>query len=113
MHTTELQPIHRLSRDLAKAAAQLSDDEARYLVDFYYISQRDRIRAANQLRALSETAEPCSVLGWLSEQAGTLEAQIKRALQRYSTAHQVGEWSLSVDGIGPIVSFPKYRTPCK
>ena len=39
----DLTPITRLSRDLRTAAATLTDREARYLVDAYYLIQNNRI----------------------------------------------------------------------
>ena len=45
---TEQTNIFRLTRDLKNAARTLSDAEARFLVDAYYMMQRDRIRASNQ-----------------------------------------------------------------
>lgn len=100
----KIEPIERLKRDIAKTAATLSDQEARYLVDYYYICQEDRKRANNQTRALTEGQEPCAVVAWLAEQAATLEAQIKRALDIYTSAHPVGEWLKSIYGIGPVIS---------
>lgn len=100
----QLEPITRLTRDLAQASATLSAGEARFLVDAYYSMQEDRIRSGNQIRALSESEEPHDVLRWLSDQSETLEAQIKRSLQKYVEAHPVGEWLLSVKGIGPVIA---------
>ena len=39
-----LDPLVRLSRDLKRAAIELGDDEARYLVDYYYTWQEARKR---------------------------------------------------------------------
>lgn len=64
-----LDPIQRLSKDIKDASRVLSDDEARFLVDYYYIAQDDRKRSASQVRALDESAEPNLVLRWLSAQA--------------------------------------------
>jgi hypothetical protein len=89
---------------LREAARSLSDDEARFLVDAYYMMQRDRIRAGNQVRALSESKEPNDVLTWLGEQSATLETQIKGALGKYSQASVVGAWAESICGIGPVLS---------
>lgn len=50
--------IHRLKRDLVKAAATLSIDEARFLVDAYYQIQEHRKTAGNQVRAIAESEEP-------------------------------------------------------
>ncbi len=96
--------VGRLTRDLTKAAATLSSDEARYLVDAYYIAQDDRMRANNQVRALAENEEPHLVIAWLARQCDTLEAQIKRALDAYTSAHPMGDWMRQVHGIGPVIS---------
>jgi hypothetical protein len=99
-----LEHVQRLSKDLAQAAKTLSDNEARFLVDSYYIIQEDRKRSANQVRALGENAEPNSVLQWFYSQNQLLEAQIKRALDGYTSAHPMGAWMRAVHGIGPVLS---------
>jgi len=97
-------PIDRLTRDLRVAARQLGDDEARYLVDAYYIMQDDRKRTYSQTVALGEAGEPNDVIGWLNAQSRTLENQIKSALDAYTNAHKMGSWMRSVHGIGPVLS---------
>lgn len=97
-----MNPIQRLTRDLANAAKTLSDAEARFLVDSYYQMQANRIRAAGQVRAMGK--EPHDVLAWLEDQSATLEAQIKRALDKYTEAHPIGEWMRNIFGIGPVIS---------
>jgi hypothetical protein len=104
MSSTELTPVSRLSRDLAKAAISLSRHEARYLVDTYYQMQEDRKRASNQARALITNSEPANVVEWLARQSQTLEQQIKRALDTYSATDPVGEWSRGIIGIGPVIA---------
>jgi hypothetical protein len=100
---TEHRPsIHRLDRDLVKASTTLSEQEARFLVDAYYISQEDRKRAHNQVRSMED--EPHQLVGWLAEQSQTLESQIKRALQSYSDSHPAGQWMQSIFGIGPVIA---------
>lgn len=98
--------IERMSRDLAASAATMSRDEARYLVDAYYQMQDSRIRAQGQLRAgVQEVDEPPhATLGWLFASNTTLENQVKRALDIYSTASEVGRWSRSIVGIGPVIA---------
>lgn len=100
----EMNPITRLSRDLANAAITLSEQEARYLVDSYYQMQDNRIRAYGQIRAMGETYEPHSVLAWLAEQSETLEKQVQRALDKYSINHEIGGWLRGVIGIGPVIA---------
>jgi hypothetical protein len=94
--------VVRMSRDLVAAATTMTADEARFLVDAYYQMQEDRKRSAN--RMLSMQAEPHSVIAWLAEQSETLEGQIKRALDKYTDAHAVGEWLKSVYGVGPVIA---------
>lgn len=100
----DLEPVVRLSKDLAAAARTLSRDEARFLVDAYYAMQRNRIRAGGQSRALEETKEPHDVLSWLEQQSEALENQVKRALGKYAESDRLGEWALSVQGIGPVIT---------
>ena len=100
--------IARLSRDLVQAAVTLSDTEARFLVDAYYIAQEGRKRAANQERSMAGTAgttpEPHEVLTWLAAQNRLLEQQIQRALDRYTDGRPIGRWLKSIYGIGPVIS---------
>lgn len=99
-----MNPVTRLTKDIAKAAITLSDQEARFLVDTYYQMQDNRIRADGQIRAMGESEEPHSVLTWLSEQNETLEHQIKRALDKYSFSHPDGQWLRGIYGIGPVIA---------
>lgn len=95
-------PLIPLERDLRKAAETLSDLEARYLVDYYYQVQNGRIRAGNQIQAQEQ--EPHELVVWLAENTRRLENNIKLALGIYAKASPVGRWSLSVCGIGPVIS---------
>jgi hypothetical protein len=94
--------VTRLTRDLVRASVTLSDDEARYLVDAYYLMQEARKRTNNQILAMK--AEPHTVIAWFADQNETLENQIKRALDSYSDGHPVGEWLKSLFGIGPVIA---------
>jgi hypothetical protein len=99
-----LEGVTRLSRDLKKAAATLSANEARYLVDAYYAMQGDRIRSANQVRALTASEEPHQTIAWLADNAGVLERSIASALDAYSKASRVGQWARSIVGVGPVIA---------
>jgi hypothetical protein len=96
--------IKRLNKDLREAAETLSRDEARFLVDAYYIMQENRIREDSQIRTLQQNAEPSAVIGWLSGQTTVLEDQIKAALDRYSSHQPIGIWARSIKGIGPVIA---------
>lgn len=96
--------VAKLSRDLLTAARTLSHGEARFLVDLYYLQQDHRKRSNNQVRALTESGEPHTVLAWFAEQGETLERRVASVLKTYADAHPVGEWLQDIDGIGPIIS---------
>lgn len=104
MTEMQLDEVTRLTRDLRKASATMTASQARYLVDSYYMMQDQRIRAGNQTRALSETGEPHEVVTWLSEQSQILENSVKSALQSYAKHNPVGEWSMSIKGVGPVIA---------
>lgn len=101
--TNEHSPaVKRLTRDLVEASKTMSEEEARYLVDSYYLMQDDRKRAHNQVRQMPN--EPHAVIGWLGEQGTTLENQIKRALDSYTDAKLIGIWLKANYGVGPIIA---------
>ena len=92
----------RLNKDLRQASKTLSDDEARYLVDAYYIMQEDRKRAHNQVR--SSTAEPHTVIAWLAAASQRLEDNIKISLDIYTDNSKIGRWIKSHYGLGPVLA---------
>lgn len=100
----EPEPIKRLTKDLKAAAKTLSDAEARFLVDAFYTMQNNRIRAGNQIRALTKSEEPHETLNWLESNADVLERDMKRALDAYSDSAIVGKWAKSIVGIGPVIA---------
>lgn len=102
--TIDLESVNRLTRDLKAAATSMTADEARYLVDAYYSMQANRIRAANQVRALAESTEPHATIAWLQDNADLLERNIRTALGAYAAAAVPGRWAQSICGIGPVIS---------
>lgn len=99
-----LTPVEKMSRDIAKGAVTMGEAEARFLVDAYYAMQKQRIESGNRVSALSKSEEPHEVILWLQEQSRSLEGQVKRALGKYVEAHPVGQWALSIRGIGPVIA---------
>ena len=94
--------IERLVKDLREATASLSEQEARFLVDAYYIIQEDRKRSNNQIRSMG--AEPHAVLAWFFAQNQLLEKQLLAALDRYGTSKPIGQWARGIFGIGPVIT---------
>jgi hypothetical protein len=104
MSTIDLNPIQKLSKDLKKASIKLSKREVRYLVNSYYQIQEYRKAAANQVLALEKAEEPNEVISWLNENMNSLESQIKRALDTWSSGQELGQWCKSIVGIGPVIA---------
>src|SRR5690349_18426753 len=100
----ELEPIKRLSKDLKEAAMRLSDREASFLVDSYYQLQEYRNTPKDQLDSLVKGGEPCQIIDWLTGETKKLEYQIKNSLERYASESPVGQWTMSLYGIGPVIS---------
>ena len=97
--------IERLTSDLREAARTMSAAQARYLVDYYYQMQDDRIRSKNQGRAAkAETTEPTEWIDWVSNHLVALENRIKSALDNYSDNQEQGRWARSITGIGPVLT---------
>lgn len=98
----DLIAVMRLTRDQQKAAKLLNRAEAKYLVDMYYNLQEQRIRANAQVNSAQE--EPNELISWMYELYKTLEGDMKHALGKYAEGSEVGQWALSVTGIGPVIA---------
>jgi len=96
--------IERLTRDLRDAAALLSDREARFLVDYYYIIQEDRKRSGNQVKSMEDSEEPHVLISFFFSQHKMIENQLKYALDRYSETKPIGRWMKSLFSVGPVIS---------
>ena len=104
MDVLTIDPIQRLNKDLKNAAKILTPGEVRYLVDSYYTIQEYRKAAGSQVRACNESGEPGTLIEWFFSQHDTLENDIKKALDIYTSHHPIGVWTKSIVGIGPVIS---------
>lgn len=109
MVIADIEPLSRISRDIAKAGVTLGPREARFLVDTYYQMQDYRIQANGQIRAImgadaEEVIEPNAVLRWQAESMEMIENQIKLQLGKWAKAQRPGRWALSITGIGPVIA---------
>lgn len=102
----ELEALNKLKRDIKNAGTTLSKEEARYLVDLYYQMQEYRKASGNQVRQLQkeDTKEPHETLAFFANNFRTLERNIKSVLQVYAESKPIGQWMLSICGIGPVIS---------
>lgn len=90
----------KLNKDIKAAARMMTRSQARHLVDAYYIIQEQRLRFGGQIRSMSD--EPHAVLDWAESNSSTQERWIAAALKAYASEQHMGQWAMSVKGIGPI-----------
>jgi len=96
--------VQQLKMDLKKAASSLSKDEARFLVDTYYLHQKNRIRSFLQVRDLRKADEPAQVLDDLVEVQRQIEDVVKLALDHYTRTGMLNQWARSQTGVGPVIA---------
>lgn len=92
----------KLTKDLKRAVTAMTADEARFLVDNYYIMQDNRKRSEGQIRSMQ--TEPHETIAWLSSNAAFLENQIKIALRYFAESQHMGRWAMQFKGIGPVIA---------
>jgi len=108
-------PVLRLSRDMVKGLRQagggVTTSEARYLVDLYYMMQKQRVATNNQAKALDRdatktgnTAEPHEAIDFVVSQFATLEQQVKRILTVYTETHELAWFFDQTVGVGPVIA---------
>jgi len=97
--------LPRIGAEERKQAETMGDAQARYLVDQYYTYQDYRKAAANQITATEyeDQARPM-LLEWLTDDMGQREQRIKAYLGYYAATKPVGQWSMSIYGIGPVIA---------
>lgn len=100
-----------LTKDLKKELRNLdgiSRQEMKALIDNYYQVQNRRIALQGQIRALQQEADDvnttsyCKVLDWQLQSQIIQEKGIKDALEAICKSDEVGQWLLSIKGIGPV-----------
>lgn len=100
--------IDKLTNDIKLAAKTLSNREARYIVDTYYMYQDYRIRSAGQVRSMEQNEtvekEPHLTIDWFMNQSSTMENYLKAVLLKFAENRTVGRWALGICGIGPVIS---------
>jgi hypothetical protein len=100
----ELAPITRASKAEREAAKKLTQHQARFLVDLYYQTQRNRIAAAAQIREAAKAAENPAAFTPVFTDQYTIEKKIATQLGLWAAASTLGRWAQSICGIGPVMS---------
>jgi len=93
--------IDKATKDIRENAIAMQPQEAKFLVTMYYQIQRQRTALGNQRRS---SDEQIVVHDWLTGNVAAVENQCNLLLTHYAKNHEVGRWSNSIHGIGPIIS---------
>lgn len=93
-----------VSKELLSEARLLSRGDARYLVSMYYEVQEQRIRAAAQRRASTQSLGANNPVIFIGDQFEIFEKNVQKALLAYARGDTIGQWALSITGIGPVIS---------
>lgn len=102
---SDLGNVSKLNKDLVSTIKNLTKDEVRYIVDYYYMIQENRKRSGNQIAAFSKTHEPHDLFHYLNDQSVVLENQIKRAMNYWTESYPIAKiLKDKVYGIGPVIT---------
>ncbi len=113
--TTYVDPLSRISKDLMRAlrgdGAVISDREARFMVNLYYMMQKNRIVTNNQIKSLHREAvkdgrdpDPNEAISWIFGQSQVLEEQVKKFMGIYTATHKMHWFFEQTFGIGPVLA---------
>ena len=105
-NAAQIEALAKLNKDIKTAATVLTPQEARYLVDTFYQLQDYRKMFDNQCRQLTTTpeGEPCGTLAFFGANFATLEKNVQTVLETYAKSQPIGQWMMSIMGIGPIIA---------
>ena len=98
------QELTAIDKDMRNLARSASTKEARFLVDNYYVAQKNRIRASNQIRACKEDGESAELLQVNLSNFKFAENQLFKILDEYSANQELGQWARSIHGVGPVIT---------
>ena len=98
------QELTAIDKDMRNLARSASTKEARFLVDNYYVAQKNRIRASNQIRACKEDGESAELLQVNLSNFKFAENQLFKVLDEYSANQELGQWARSIHGVGPVIT---------
>jgi hypothetical protein len=101
---SNLEPLKKLTEDIKVASQNMSTREARYIVDMYYIMQKDRNRFGNQINMMTKSNEPHTIIDYFFTNFKINEVLLKKALDIYTDHHPIGRWVKSICGVGPVIA---------
>lgn len=95
-----------LDKELRELSRSMGHKEAEKVVKAYYAFQHIRMAQAAKLRDLQKDDVGCKapILSSFLDCTEVLEGQIRNSLKYFALSHGVGEWSLGICGIGPVLA---------
>lgn len=102
--------IPKLDKETKLSFQNITKEEARFLVDIYYQTQKKRIVVDNQIRSIiqekdtNKSNKNLYFLSWYSNCLKTMEKNIKYALDIFSESNYLSKWAKANIGIGPTIS---------
>ena len=71
---SELEALQKLNKDIKAGSQTLGKDEVRFLVDYYYQMQHDRIVTEGRIRAINQSSkdEPHEAIAFIGKQVSTI-----------------------------------------
>lgn len=100
----DLEPTSKIKKDFREALSNIGINETRFLVDYYYQSQKYRTASANQAKALYKSDEPGDFVEWMMDRHLAMEKEIWRVLDKWTEDQPISVWAKSIVGIGPVIS---------
>ena len=101
---TDLITIDALSAEERELAATMPAEEARWITDAYYQMQNQRLRTGAQMRSAEKRGAAYRLTAQLNLRAKTTENLYRSLLHAFAKENAVGEWALSIMGIGPVIA---------
>jgi len=94
----------KLTKDIKQASKKMTTEEARQMVRWYYDWQQQRIRCSNQVVAAARAEQSSDCVSYLTDAIETIENRMAGMLAQFANASELGRWSQSHWGIGPVLT---------
>lgn len=93
-----------IRKDIKAKVANITRDEARYLVKTYYQIQDYRKAMGLQAASLVKADKPSEIIELFGGHMEDTEANIKVALKAFADNHPMGQWMQKMYGVGPVIA---------
>src|SRR5271166_510032 len=98
---------YTITKEDLLVASNMSREEARLVVDFYYSVQKNRIRASNKKSAVDRNVDIAINPAFLKrcmEDEQEIEKKIAKTMLAFARGKELGQWAMSIKGISGILA---------